>query len=155
VLVTALFSFGVCVCACICAEGIPPHTSSVWRLWSVWDRHRLDVLSSANDSAVFFQNACVCVCARASLRNNFSHEFGAYSSHQRGIPDCHIEAKGHVTGTSLSTVSTFNTSKLSVLKRNPCCWNSEDYPCVTIPYHILMEFQFLHKVPPLSLSKSP
>ena len=27
--------------------------------------------------------------------------------------------------------------------------NSADYPCVTIVYHILMEFQFLHNVPSL------
>jgi len=65
----------------------------VWWPWSVCERHRLDVLSSANDSAAFFQSAYVC------LRNIFSYESGAYSSHQWGIPDLHIEAKGHVAGT--------------------------------------------------------
>ena len=88
----------VCVCArahaCICAEGIPSHTSSVWWAWSVCDRHRLDVLSNANDSAVFFQSVYVC------LRNNFfSYESRVYSSYQWGITDRHIEAKGHVIGT--------------------------------------------------------
>ena len=96
---------------------------------------------------------CVCVHARACMRvhwsNCFSYEFCAYSSHQWGIHAHHRDAKGHVTCTWSSTVNTFTTSKLSVLKDNPCCWNSALYHCVTILYHNLMEFQFLHRLPSL------
>jgi hypothetical protein len=76
-----------------------------------------------------------CVCARVHLEKNFSYEFSPYSSHQWGTPDRHIEAKGHMTRMRSSTVSTFNTSKLSELMHNPCYWNSADYPCVTSVPH--------------------
>ena len=45
------------------AEGIPSHTSSVWRFFSIRDGLRLHVSVSVSDSAVFFR----CVDTRASV----------------------------------------------------------------------------------------
>jgi hypothetical protein len=51
------------VSACVCAEGIPSHTSSVWRFFSFRNGLRLHVQVSVSDSVVFFR----CVDTRASV----------------------------------------------------------------------------------------
>jgi hypothetical protein len=63
--VTALRSFGVC------AEGIPSHTSSVRRGFSIRDGLRLHVSVSASDSSV--PSSCVCVCTHICAEGIVSH----------------------------------------------------------------------------------